>query len=113
MWGAALPSDAAVADIGEEAEELTRALRRATHGTIDAVSEDYETLHFNTAISKLMELTNAIVRGREAGLEEGRAMPCKRGLPAEVPDALSGRTQRPGRVAAASWQASDRRLTRN
>jgi leucyl-tRNA synthetase len=68
VWGAALPTDGAVADIGEEAEELTRALRRATHGTIDAVSEDYETLHFNTAISKLMELTNAILRGREAGL---------------------------------------------
>jgi leucyl-tRNA synthetase len=49
-------------------EELTRALRRAAHVTIDAVTTDIEELHFNTAISKLMELTNAIVRARESGL---------------------------------------------
>jgi leucyl-tRNA synthetase len=68
VWNAALPSDAATIDIGAEAEELVRALRRVTHGTIDAVSEDYADFHFNTAISKLMELTNAMVRAREAGL---------------------------------------------
>jgi leucyl-tRNA synthetase len=68
VWNAALPVEPPVADIGSEAEELTRALRRATHSTIDAVAEDYEGFHFNTAISKLMELTNAIIRAREAGL---------------------------------------------
>ncbi|HEX7172680.1 MAG TPA: leucine--tRNA ligase [Candidatus Limnocylindria bacterium] len=68
VWNAALPAGGAVADIGHEAEELTRALRRATHTTIDAVATDYEGLRFNTAISKLMELTNAIIRAREAGL---------------------------------------------
>jgi leucyl-tRNA synthetase len=52
---------------------MTRALRRAAHGTIDAVEEDYEALHFNTAISKLMELTNAIIRAREVGLAETEA----------------------------------------
>jgi len=56
-----------------KADELTRALRRATHTTIDAVAEDYEDLHFNTAISKLMELTNAIIRAREAGLAGSEA----------------------------------------
>ncbi|HEX2883557.1 MAG TPA: class I tRNA ligase family protein, partial [Candidatus Limnocylindria bacterium] len=49
-------------------DELTRALRRATHRTIDAVAADYEAFHFNTAISKLMELTNTAIRAREAGL---------------------------------------------
>ena len=91
VWGAALPTprdieraDARAAapadDIGPTAtdvlgpaEELTRALRRATHSTIDAVAEDYEAFHFNTAISKLMELTNAIVRAREAGMAGGEA----------------------------------------
>jgi leucyl-tRNA synthetase len=37
-----------------------RALRRATHQAIAAVTEDYGLLHFNTAVSKLMELSNAI-----------------------------------------------------
>ena len=55
------------------AEEMERALRRATHTTIAAVSEDYEDFHFNTAISKLMELTNAIIRAREAGQAGGQA----------------------------------------
>jgi leucyl-tRNA synthetase len=72
VWGVAAPDDGASA-VGPEAEELTRALRRATHTTIDAVSDDYATFHFNTAISKLMELTNAMVRARETGLAGSEA----------------------------------------
>ncbi|MGH2418417.1 MAG: class I tRNA ligase family protein, partial [Candidatus Limnocylindria bacterium] len=70
VWGSALPStDGAVTSIGAaEGAELARALRRAAHVTVDAVTDDIEEMHFNTAISKLMELTNAIVRARETGL---------------------------------------------
>jgi leucyl-tRNA synthetase len=50
------------------AEELLRALRRATHVTIAGVTEDYQAFRFNTAIAKMMELSNAIVRTRESGL---------------------------------------------
>ena len=69
VWGAALPTagPARVADVPGSGEELERALRRATHTTIAAVAEDYEGFRFNTAIAKLMELTNAIIRAREAG----------------------------------------------
>ena len=69
VWGAALPAavDTRVADVPGNPEELERALRRVTHATIAAVSEDYVAFHFNTAIAKLMELTNAIIRAREAG----------------------------------------------
>jgi leucyl-tRNA synthetase len=72
VWGAALPTTADVRPRADEvlgtADELTRALRRAAHATIDAVGADIDELHFNTAISKLMELTNAVVRARESGL---------------------------------------------
>ncbi|MBA2266540.1 MAG: leucine--tRNA ligase [Chloroflexi bacterium] len=70
VWGVGLPSTGgpAAAD-----EELARALIRVTHTTIAAVTEDYEEFHFNTAISKLMELTNAIIRAREAGHAGGTA----------------------------------------
>jgi leucyl-tRNA synthetase len=74
VWGAALRDGAnhASAPAPDEAlgtaDEMVRALRRVTHATIDAVADDYEGLRFNTAISKLMELTNAIVRARESGL---------------------------------------------
>ena len=54
-------------------EELTRALRAATHRTIREVGEDYAELHFNTAISKLMGLANAIVRAGDAGMVGSQA----------------------------------------
>jgi leucyl-tRNA synthetase len=68
VWGVAQPGEGPSEPIGPESDELTRALRRATHSTIDAVAEDIGGFRFNTAISKLMELTNALVRARETGL---------------------------------------------
>ena len=50
------------------AEELERALTRATHVAIREVEADYLAFHFNTGVAKLMELTNAIAKAREAGL---------------------------------------------
>ena len=75
VWSISLPDAAARGDgtaasagaTGEDAE-LTRALRRATHTTIDEVADDYAGFRFNTAISKMMELANAIVRARDVGL---------------------------------------------
>ena len=49
-------------------EEVERALRRATHTTIAAVTEEYAAFRFNTAIAKLMELSNAIHHARGAGI---------------------------------------------
>jgi leucyl-tRNA synthetase len=73
VWGAALPGAAATSVGAAEGAELARALRRATHMAIDAVTADYEAFHFNTAISRLMELTNAAVRARGAGLADDPA----------------------------------------
>ena len=69
VWGTAQPDrgSSRTVEVPGDPEEMERALRRATHTTIAAVSEDYEAFHFNTAISKLMELTNAVIRAREAG----------------------------------------------
>jgi leucyl-tRNA synthetase len=67
VWNVAQP-DGEHSSVAAEDEELLRALRRATHVAIAEVSEDYTEFHFNTAISKMMELTNAIVRAREVGL---------------------------------------------
>jgi len=67
VWNQALAA-AQGADASVEADaDAARDLRRATHQTIRAVTEDYEALHFNTAISKLMELSNTIGHGLEAG----------------------------------------------
>ena len=73
VWDVAAEPRVAGGTGGDEAPELARALTRATHTTIAAVSEDYEGLRFNTAIAKLMELTNAIIRERDAGMAGSRA----------------------------------------
>ncbi|CAN5507481.1 leucine--tRNA ligase [soil metagenome] len=79
VWGAAEPSQRDLArsasrtDVPGTSEELDRALRRVTHSTIAAVGDDYADFGFNTAIAKLMELTNAIIRTREAGQASGAA----------------------------------------
>ena len=69
VWGTAQPDrgSSRTVEVPGDPEEMERALRRATHTTIAAVTEDYEAFHFNTAIAKLMELTNAVIRAREAG----------------------------------------------
>ncbi|MDQ4130369.1 MAG: class I tRNA ligase family protein, partial [Actinomycetota bacterium] len=46
--------------------EADLALRKATHRIIASVSGDYEAFKFNTAIAKLMELTNEISDARRA-----------------------------------------------
>ncbi len=49
-------------------EDVSRGLRRITHQTISAVSADYAEFHFNTAVSRLMELTTAIGAARDSGM---------------------------------------------
>jgi leucyl-tRNA synthetase len=73
VWNLALasPSFGRAPDSGEligNVEELARALRAATHRTVKEVGDDYAELHFNTAISKLMELANTIARAGDAGM---------------------------------------------
>jgi leucyl-tRNA synthetase len=67
VWALALPHDASgngsPADAPATAE---RDLQRVTHQTIKKVSDDLESFEFNTVVSALMEMTNALYRQREA-----------------------------------------------
>jgi leucyl-tRNA synthetase len=47
--------------------DMLRALRRKVHQTLRQVSHDFENFEFNTIISSLMELINAMARAREQG----------------------------------------------
>jgi leucyl-tRNA synthetase len=74
VWSAALPDGTAPAGAADhEGQELGRALRRLTHVTIGEVTGDFDGFRFNTAISRLMELTNAVIREREAGMSGTQA----------------------------------------
>ncbi len=57
-------------EAGDEKAEETRALKRKVHQTIRQISHDLENFEFNTVISALMELTNAISEAKDAGLED-------------------------------------------
>ena len=63
VWAVAQASGSGGAD-----ESAAQPLRRLSHRTIRDVGIDYEAFHFNTALSKLMELTNALGRARDDGL---------------------------------------------
>ncbi|HEU5454176.1 MAG TPA: leucine--tRNA ligase, partial [Nocardioides sp.] len=62
--GSGGPSGDAV--LGEVAGS-TRAIRRIMHQAIQAVTDDYSAFHFNTAVSELMGLSNAIGEAGAAG----------------------------------------------
>ncbi|HTI28844.1 MAG TPA: leucine--tRNA ligase [Methylomirabilota bacterium] len=64
-----IPGSGGIApDVVTAVEDGSRGLRRAAHRAIKEVGEDYGELHFNTALSKLMELTNALGAARDDGL---------------------------------------------
>ena len=68
VWHQAQSAPTGPATTGEAAQEggARPAQGHAPHHP--DVSEDYEAYHFNTAIAKLMELSNAIGEARDAGL---------------------------------------------
>ncbi len=69
VWTLALPDAAPVDTSGRSAEAETAAVvgvRRAVHQTIKKVSDDFEAFEFNTIVSTLMELTNAMYKHRAA-----------------------------------------------
>ena len=57
----------------DEDSAAIRSLRRKVHQTIRHVSHDLENFEFNTVISALMELSNAIVTAKEDGLAGSEA----------------------------------------
>jgi leucyl-tRNA synthetase len=64
---------AAVQEAAASDAQETEDLRRLTHRTIKAVTEDLEGYRFNVAISKLMVLTNQIRSALDAGAGAGEA----------------------------------------
>jgi leucyl-tRNA synthetase len=117
VWRLALEHADGARD-GEVGPEDDRAsLRKATHVTIDGVSRDMEAKKYNTAIAKLMELTNAIQSARHAGVD---GAPMAEGLRALLPllapicpfitEELWGRLGHPGSVHDQSWPTADESL---
>ena len=72
VWRLVVPDENETAGTAAPGTETTRAtdeLRRATHRAIDSITTDLGRYEFNTAVSALMELTNAIYRARHLGVD--------------------------------------------
>ncbi len=111
VWSVAQATDGGSAAV----DHSSTALRRLAHRTIRDVGSDYAAFHFNTAISKLMELTNALARARD----EGRAGTADYAetvqalllllapIAPHIAEELWSRRGRPGSVHAQEWPAFD------
>lgn len=101
--------------------EATLALRRTTHKTIAAVTDDMEKFSFNTAIARLMEHSSAMQKARDAGPVDGAAwdealrtaLLLTAPLAPHIAEELWMRLGLPYSVHQASWPASDAELARD
>jgi leucyl-tRNA synthetase len=66
VWNLVVGTSGATAIDADPAH--ARTLQRKMHQTIRQVSHDLENFEFNTVVSALMELSNAIIAAREAGM---------------------------------------------
>ena len=111
VWNCVLGEPAASGERSAASADQVQSLRRKTHQTIAAVTQDMEDFAFNTIIARLMELTNALVKAQETPLYGSDAWeeaveslllmlaPC---CP-HVAEELWARTGRPYSVHQQSW----------
>jgi len=93
----------------------SQALRRMAHRTVRDVGDDYADFHFNTAVSKLMELTSALAHARDDGLAGTDAyaesvdtlLLLLAPIAPHIAEELWSRRGRPGSVHVQAWPAFD------
>ena len=118
LWNLVV-EDARTEDAADSEE--ARELRRVTHKTIAAATEEIENFRFNTLISRLMEHSTALQRAREAGpvdrvaWAEGvrTAVLLTAPLAPHIAEELWERLGEPYSVHVASWPVADASLARD
>ena len=112
------------ADAPGEFGEAATLLRRATHRTIEAVTEALEGFAFNVAVARIYEFANALADAERAGADQGLdwarvealetlavlVAPMMPHLAEEIAHRI--RPDRVGLVAVAKWPAADPALTK-
>ena len=107
--------------LDDRAAKGTRALRRATHKTIQQVTKDIESFSFNTLISRLMEHSTAMNRAREAGPVDRAAwdealtaaLLLTAPLAPHITEELWARLRRPYSIHQQRWPVADEALARD
>ncbi len=75
-----LVEQAPEADPGAQTGEAAEALRNVAHRTVDAVTGDLERFHFNRAVARIRELTNALAEALPAAGDAAMAAACREGV---------------------------------
>jgi leucyl-tRNA synthetase len=106
------------ARVGAAADPMDRDAARKLHQTITKVADDIEGLHYNTAISALMEYSNTLkaAGGGNAGVDPGLLRPLLIMLAPFAPHFAEECWERiggDGSVHDASWPSYDERLARD
>ncbi len=116
LWGLVLSEPT----FGAAPADAVRHLRRLTPQTIRKASEDMERFRFNTLLAALMELTNGLIRHRDAGPVDRDAwdeaiqslLLMLAPLAPHISEELWARTGRPYSVHTQPWPAWDPELAR-
>jgi leucyl-tRNA synthetase len=121
VWRAVVGEEESAADAqsgGADGIDDPTALNRCTHRAIKAVTEDLERMSYNTAISRLMELTTAILQTvRKDGGTTGAARVAREAVVSmlapfapHISEELWHRMGKTGSVHRAEWPAFDAAL---
>ena len=116
LWGLVLSQPT----FGHAPAEAVRHLRRLTHQTVRKATNDMERFHFNTLLAALMELTNGLIRHRDAGPADRDAwneaiqslLLMLAPVAPHISEELWARTGRPYSVHTQPWPAWDPDLAR-
>ncbi|TET96573.1 MAG: leucine--tRNA ligase, partial [Dehalococcoidia bacterium] len=116
LWGLVLSEPT----FGHAPAEAVRHLRRLTHQTVRKATNDMERFHFNTLLAALMELTNGLIRRRDAGPVDRDAwneaiqslLLMLAPVAPHISEELWARTGRPYSVHTQPWPAWDPDLAR-
>ena len=116
VWGLVLNEPS----FGQAPAEAVRDLRRLTHQTIRKATADMERFRFNTLLAALMELTNGLLRYRDAGPVDRDAwiegiqslLLMLAPVAPHVSEELWARSGRPYSVHTQAWPAWDDDLAR-
>jgi leucyl-tRNA synthetase len=91
--------------------EPTKAQQKITHATVKKVSEDIESLSFNTAISQMMIFVNAFTNAEKIPVSAMRTLlVLLNPFAPHITSELWQQLQSPGDITAQSWPGYDERF---
>jgi leucyl-tRNA synthetase len=110
LWRNFIDEDTGEVLVSDEPSEGD--LQILLHRTIEAVTNDMDNLHFNTAVARLFELNNALVAEERVPADVASVLPRLLGpLAPHISEELWDRMGMDGSVVTASWPTFDATLT--